>query len=81
MDGESPYAGMVQGSDANFYGTTSTGGANGNGGTIFEITPGGMLTTLYNFCSLIVNGVCTDGGDPSLVNSSEAEIVAQIGCR
>jgi uncharacterized repeat protein (TIGR03803 family) len=64
MDGESPYAGLVQGSDANFYGTTSTGGANGNGGTIFEITPGGMLTTLYNFCSLIVNGVCTDGGDP-----------------
>jgi uncharacterized repeat protein (TIGR03803 family) len=54
----------VQGSDTNLYGTTSTGGANGNGGTIFKITSSGTLTTLYNFCSLIVNGVCTDGGDP-----------------
>src|ERR1700675_2560578 len=49
-DGELPYAGLVQGSDGNFYGTTLEGGANG-GGTVFKITPAGSLTTLYSFCS------------------------------
>ena len=38
----------MQGSDGNFYGTTYYGGAN-NVGTVFEITPGGTLTTLYSF--------------------------------
>jgi uncharacterized protein (TIGR03437 family) len=39
---------LVQGSDGNFYGTTLQGGAN-NSGTIFKMTPGGTLTTLYSF--------------------------------
>ena len=47
-DGASPYAGLVQGSDGNFYGTTYGGGANGNG-TVFRITPSGTLTTLWSF--------------------------------
>src|SRR6202035_1752645 len=47
-DGAQPYAGLVQGSDGNFYGTTSGGGVN-LGGTVFKITPSGTLTTLYNF--------------------------------
>ena len=38
----------MQGSDGNFYGTTSCGGANGLG-TVFKITPSGTLTTLYSF--------------------------------
>ena len=59
-DGASPYAGLVQGSDGNFYGTTSAGGANGYG-TVFKITPGGTLTTLYSFCS---QSGCTDGQNP-----------------
>jgi uncharacterized repeat protein (TIGR03803 family) len=54
-------AGLVLGSDGNFYGTTSVGGAN-NLGTIFEITPRGRLTTLYNFCS---QTNCTDGAYPT----------------
>lgn len=33
----------------NFYGTTYAGGT-GNYGTVFELTSGGKLTTLYNFC-------------------------------
>ncbi len=39
-DGSDPVAGLVEGSDGNFYGTTQEGGANGNG-TIFEVTPTG----------------------------------------
>ncbi|MGO9256281.1 MAG: choice-of-anchor tandem repeat GloVer-containing protein [Bryobacteraceae bacterium] len=40
--------GMVRGSDGNFYGTTGAGGTLGYG-TVFRITPGGTLTTLYTF--------------------------------
>jgi uncharacterized repeat protein (TIGR03803 family) len=61
-DGADPQAGLVQGSDGNFYGTTSHGGSNMgiSGGTVFKITPGGMLTTLYSFCSQ-GGDKCTDG--------------------
>jgi uncharacterized repeat protein (TIGR03803 family) len=47
-DGSAPYAGLVQGADGNFYGTTDGGGANFDG-TIFKVTPTGTLTTLHNF--------------------------------
>ncbi len=46
-DGASPYAGLVQGSDGNLYGTTSSGGTN-NLGTVFRIS-NGVLTCLYSF--------------------------------
>jgi uncharacterized repeat protein (TIGR03803 family) len=55
--------GLVQGSNGNFYGTTSSGGAD-DGGTVFEITPAGKLTLLYTFCS---RTNCTDGGTPSVL--------------
>jgi uncharacterized repeat protein (TIGR03803 family) len=55
-EGNYPEAGLVQGTDGNFYGTTAYGGANGYG-TIFKITPAGALTTLHNFDS-------TDGANP-----------------
>jgi len=47
-DGADPYAGLVQATDGNFYGTTIAGGAHG-GGTVFKITPSGTLTTLHSF--------------------------------
>ncbi|HZP63813.1 MAG TPA: choice-of-anchor tandem repeat GloVer-containing protein [Terriglobales bacterium] len=59
-DGANPFAGLVQATNGNFYGTTMEGGAN-NQGTIFEITPAGKLTTLYSFCS---QTDCTDGTSP-----------------
>ena len=60
-DGENPYAGLVQATDGNLYGTTEYGGANGTHGTLFRITPSGTLTTLYSFCS---QSGCTDGANP-----------------
>jgi uncharacterized repeat protein (TIGR03803 family) len=37
-DGSAPYSGLVQGSDGNFYGTATNGGAN-NTGDVFTVTP------------------------------------------
>jgi len=48
-DGELP-SGLVQATDMNFYGTTYVGGPYGHEyGTIFSISAGGMLNTLYGF--------------------------------
>ena len=58
QDGFGPASSLVQATNGNFYGTTTTGGANGYG-TIFEISPAGELTTLYSFCS---QSGCADGG-------------------
>jgi uncharacterized repeat protein (TIGR03803 family) len=60
-DGSDP-SGLVQGSDGNFYGGTGIGGTSTGafGGTIFKITPGGSLTTIYNF-----SGTGLDGDGPT----------------
>jgi uncharacterized repeat protein (TIGR03803 family) len=59
-DGGYPLGGLIQAANGELYGTTTGGGANGQG-TIFKITPSGTLTTVYNFCSL---SLCTDGAEP-----------------
>jgi uncharacterized protein (TIGR03437 family) len=75
IDGRAPAAGLIQGSDGNFYGTASAGGAhtvivNGpvGAGVIFKISPGGTLTTLYNF-----DTISTDGQTPlaALIQASD----------
>lgn len=62
-DGANPYAGLLQATDGNFYGTTSSGGANGPDGTVFKISPSGGLTTLHSFCSQ--GASCLDGYFPT----------------
>ena len=47
-NGATPYAGLIQGNDGNFYGTTESGGASFDG-TVFKVTPSGTLTTLASF--------------------------------
>lgn len=56
-DGDNPGSPLLQGSDGNFYGTTYQGGPAG-AGTVFKLTPGGVLTTLYTFAG------GTDGVSP-----------------
>src|SRR6185436_18333623 len=48
LTGFGPRSGLIQASDGDFYGTTSYGGTNG-AGTLFKITPTGVLTTLASF--------------------------------
>jgi uncharacterized repeat protein (TIGR03803 family) len=58
-DGTTPYASLVQGTDGNFYGVTSAGGA-GSAGTVFMVTPAGAETVLYAF-----NPNLSDGTQPA----------------
>ena len=58
-DGAQP-VGLVQTGNGSLYGTTLNGGPSGRG-TVFKITTGGTLTTLYTFCS---QSNCSDGADP-----------------
>jgi uncharacterized repeat protein (TIGR03803 family) len=53
---------LVLATDGNFYGTNNFGGNSTGAGTVFKITPGGTLTTLYTFCS---QPNCADGYTPS----------------
>jgi uncharacterized repeat protein (TIGR03803 family) len=59
-DGRNPFAGLVQGTDGNLYGTTLEDGAKGFG-TVFKITPSGTLTTLHSFCT---QSGCPEGQFP-----------------
>jgi len=47
--GTAPLAGLLKGTDGNFYGTLSTGGTFGSAGSVYRLSPGGTLTTLANF--------------------------------
>ena len=67
LDGGWPVAGLVQGSDGNYYGTTSGAGTNGNG-TVFKVSTNGALTTLYSF-----------GGPNGLVQGSDDSFYGTTG--
>ena len=65
LDGACPAGRLVEGSDGNFYGTTSQGGVGGEG-TVFQITPNGVLTTLVWF-----NGVNGANPQASLIQARD----------
>ncbi len=57
-DGEYPFAGLVQDTQGNLYGTTSQGGTSGLG-TVFKLDTTGKETVLYSF-----TGTGGDGANP-----------------
>lgn len=64
-DGTYPVSSLIMDSAGNLYGTTLSGGANGNAGTVFELSPQSDGTwseaILYNFCA---QPGCSDGASP-----------------
>ena len=63
-NGASPQAGLIQGADGNFYGTTTQGGTNGYG-TIFQLSviipPPGFLTVDETGATLTLTWSATVG--------------------
>lgn len=49
-DGANPSGGLILDAEGNLYGVTYGGGDNGCG-TVFKVTPSGVETTLFSFCS------------------------------
>ncbi len=71
-NGTSP-SGLIQGNDGSFYGTTSSGGS-ANFGTIFRMTPAGVLTTLASFNNSNGSGPTAglvQGNDGNLYGTTE----------
>ncbi len=58
--GRHPLGALIRGSDGNFYGTTSYGGAS-NFGTVYRMSPAGALTKLVDFSG---NGETNKGSNP-----------------
>src|SRR5438552_2689514 len=67
-DGANTAAGLIQGSDGIFYGTTFAGGASTDG-TVFKIDAAGTLTTLHSFTR-------SDGASPyaGLIQGSDGSL-------
>jgi uncharacterized repeat protein (TIGR03803 family) len=67
-EGRQPVAGIIRGSDGNFYGTATNGGAF-NGGTVFRMSASGRVTALHSF-----NG--HDGAEPAelLVEAADGSL-------
>ncbi len=67
-------AGLIQGTDGNFYGCTNSGGAN-NAGTIFKATTAGVVTVLHAFAGLADGNACSY----SLVQGTDGKLYGTAG--
>jgi uncharacterized repeat protein (TIGR03803 family) len=68
-----PGAGLTLGADGNFYGTSTAGGATGQG-TFFKMTPAGALTVLYSF-----DGASGAGPAAELIQTEDGEFFGTTG--
>ena len=87
-DGANPDSALLQGADGSFYGTTAAGltyywatGDIQNFGTVFQMSPGGVITTLVSFDWMdglggTPNGL-TEGSDGNLYGTTLTGIVGQ----
>jgi uncharacterized repeat protein (TIGR03803 family) len=76
-DGAMPWHGrLVLATDGNFYGTTSKGGAHG-GGTVFRMTPAGVVTVLHHFAGGAADGAQPRGG---LMQASDGNLYGTTLC-
>ncbi len=66
-DGALPRGALAQCANGNFFGTAEDGGSN-NYGTVFEISPAGVLTPLYSFAGYPHDGA---GPDAALVQATD----------
>jgi uncharacterized repeat protein (TIGR03803 family) len=67
QDGAEPASQLAIDASGNLYGTTTTGGTNIIGGTVFEMSRGNggwAHSVLYDFCVNGQNHICPDGADP-----------------
>jgi uncharacterized repeat protein (TIGR03803 family) len=72
--GRFPLAGVIKGSDGNYYGTTSAGGASDNG-TVFKMSTNGTqagttLTTLLEFSGAPIATQTLDNGTAITINNT-----------
>jgi uncharacterized repeat protein (TIGR03803 family) len=80
-DGGSPWGGLVQSSDGNLYGTTTSEGAYGFG-TVFQIAPTGSLATLAQFDGYVgadPSAALMQGKDGSLYGTTESGGADDVG--
>jgi uncharacterized repeat protein (TIGR03803 family) len=61
-----PGAGLLLAQDGNYYGTTIASSIEGDGGSIFQMTPGGNVTFLYQF-----PGSAGGGPDAALIQAQD----------
>jgi uncharacterized repeat protein (TIGR03803 family) len=80
LDGTTTEAALVQASNGDFYGTNQASGAY-DAGTIFKLTPSGVLTTLHSFCSLQQYEDCPDGAPAysPLVQGTDGNLYGTTG--
>ena len=82
-DGATPFASLIMDKAGHLYGTTETGGAHHESGTVFALTPNAAKTTwtetvLYSFCA---QERCTDGAGPgaSLIMDAAGHLYGTTG--
>jgi uncharacterized repeat protein (TIGR03803 family) len=62
----------ILGRDGNFYGVTEEGGNRFDGGTVYRMTLGGEITTLYSFC---ITNECPEGAQPlGIIQASDGNL-------